>query len=170
MYGFVYKITNILDRKVYVGQTTQTLKNRFMQHYYSDSPLGKAMHQQGLENFKIEVITECNSKEELDEQESLNIRKMGCMVPRGYNQTGGNNHYSERISLALTPATYDGIKTLADIKGLSVNDLLNSVADELVKKNAATIAEYEKHRTRLADSLNLSVAMRDVTIDTAPNV
>ena len=80
-----------------------------------------------------------------------------------------NTIRTERISLALTPATYDGIKTLADLKGISVNDLLNSVADELVKKNAATIAEYEKHRTRLADALNLSVAMRDDTIDVTLN-
>lgn len=83
--------------------------------------------------------------------------------------TDRNTIRTERISLALTPATYYGIKTLADIKGLSVNDLLNSVADELVKKNAATIVEYEKHRARLADSLNLSVAMRDDTIDVTPN-
>ena len=80
-----------------------------------------------------------------------------------------NTIRTERISLALTPATYDGINTLADLKGISVNDLLNSVADELVKKNAATIAEYEEHRARLADALNLSVTMCEDTIDVTPD-
>lgn len=62
---------------------------------------------------------------------------------------------TERISLALPVASYTGIKTLADIQGLSVNDLLNDVIRRLVEQNAAVISEFEAARDRAADSLNL---------------
>lgn len=85
-------------------------------------------------------------------------------MPRARNNNRDSIR-SERISLALTPAVFDGIKTLADIKAVTVNELLNAVAAELVKKNAVAIKEYDAARAKAAEKLNLSVSFRVDTID-----
>lgn len=60
----IYKITNRLNWKVYVGQTRQSIEKRFIQHSKADSPLGQAMQDCGLENFTIETIEECETLEQ----------------------------------------------------------------------------------------------------------
>ena len=62
---------------------------------------------------------------------------------------------TERISLVLPVSSYAGIKTLADLKGASVNDLLNDVIRRLVERNAGVIGDFEAARDRAADSLIL---------------
>lgn len=49
---------------------------------------------------------------------------------------------SERISLALTPAAYDGVKTLATIQNVSVNDFVASLVESVVAKNLPVIEEF----------------------------
>ncbi len=39
----IYKITNLLNGKIYIGQTKQKIEQRFLQHSKTDSPLGQAM-------------------------------------------------------------------------------------------------------------------------------
>ena len=58
----IYKITNLLDGKIYVGQTKKTLEKRIEQHKHNKhSCIGKAIHDFGLENFSYEIIEECSS-------------------------------------------------------------------------------------------------------------
>lgn len=66
MNGLIYKITNNLSGKSYIGQTTKTLEERFNQHIkdskYSHTerrPLYEAFNKYGIENFSIELIEEC---------------------------------------------------------------------------------------------------------------
>lgn len=49
---------------------------------------------------------------------------------------------SERISLAVTPATFDGVKLLAAMQGISTNDFIASLVESVVKKNAPVIKEF----------------------------
>ena len=55
----IYKITNTLNNKIYVGQTKYPIEKRFLQHSKSLTPLGRAIQQYGIENFTFEVIEEC---------------------------------------------------------------------------------------------------------------
>jgi group I intron endonuclease len=68
--GYIYKITNILNGKVYIGQTIKTIEERFRQHIYKAgcTHLHAAIKKWGKENFKIEIIEEV-PKELLDERE-----------------------------------------------------------------------------------------------------
>lgn len=52
----IYKITNIKNGKTYVGQTSKSLKNRFDHHKHQNSLIGKAIRDEGPENFTIEEI------------------------------------------------------------------------------------------------------------------
>ena len=77
MRGFIYKITNNVNGKVYIGQTIQTIKERFYQHCAtkcSDSVLNMAIHKAikkyGKSNFTIEVIEEVD-KDSLNDREKF---------------------------------------------------------------------------------------------------
>jgi group I intron endonuclease len=94
MYGVVYKITNLIDDKLYFGQTTGKVSVRWNSHIANKSckALCGAIEKYGKENFKIEIILRCNNKEELDARESFCIRIFNSLAPNGYNLlTGGSN-------------------------------------------------------------------------------
>ena len=53
---FVYKVTNLIDGKCYVGKTRRSLEERFKEHSKANSGLGNAIRELGIEKFKIEVL------------------------------------------------------------------------------------------------------------------
>jgi len=76
IYGTIYIIENLVNKKVYVGQTTQTIKRRFGQHtkeakygIKKTSPILNALRKYGKENFSYKKIEYCFSKNHLDERE-----------------------------------------------------------------------------------------------------
>lgn len=94
--GYIYKITNKINNKCYIGQTIQFLEQRWKDHkkIYNNSnsklydfPLYKAFRKYGLENFIFEKIDECNI-DELDDKEIYWIAFYDS-YKNGYNQTLG---------------------------------------------------------------------------------
>ena len=92
----IYKITNILDNKCYIGQSVN-IYNRWCEHCKCgcgiDTPknnkLYAAMLQDGLENFTFELLEEC-PKEELNKKEAFYINLYESN-DYGYNSTIGVN-------------------------------------------------------------------------------
>lgn len=70
---FVYKILNDVNDKVYIGQTTESLENRFKRHCGYQIKDGtyfhRAIKKYGASHFHIELVKECFSQEELNEEE-----------------------------------------------------------------------------------------------------
>lgn len=90
----IYKITNKINGKVYVGQTIQTLNARKNEHKKrarnrANFPLYNAINKYGVENFKIVQIDEADSLEELNLKEQYYIKHFNSMYPNGYNLTSG---------------------------------------------------------------------------------
>lgn len=92
--GYIYKITNTLNNKVYIGQTTKSLQKRFTQHknnsnksYFSQIVLYKAFNKYGIENFSFEQIEEVPN-ELLDDREKYWIEYYDSYF-NGYNSTLG---------------------------------------------------------------------------------
>lgn len=87
----VYKITNKINQKKYVGQTTMPLEERWRQHCVRiydrtrKSALAGAMRKYGKENFLIETLAVAKSIEELNVLESKYAQELNVYVPRGYN-------------------------------------------------------------------------------------
>ena len=101
----IYKITNRLNRKPYVGQTNQPIERRFVQHAKADSPLGQAMRDCGLDNFTIEVIEECATPKQAKEREQFWIKVLNSKVPNGYNRSNGGEggiHKSREFTFETT--------------------------------------------------------------------
>lgn len=91
----IYLITNLINKKRYVGQTTQSLEKRFQRHCWKSTaknsmPVCKAIAKYGKENFSIEKLCDCSSQEELDQQEIFYTNKLSAWSPNGYNLRAGN--------------------------------------------------------------------------------
>ena len=89
MFGVVYKITNQINGKIYVGITQQELSRRMASHRRADTVIGKAIRKHGWENFSVEILEECDTKEQLNEREIFGIAALNCKTPNGYNRSDG---------------------------------------------------------------------------------
>ena len=93
----IYKVTNNVNHKCYIGQTIQKLNNRIRSHKYgskSNNPMiiSRAIHKHGWDNFSWEIICECKTKEELDEMEFHYIKQYHSHVSEyGYNLSVGGH-------------------------------------------------------------------------------
>ncbi len=87
----IYKITNKLNGKPYVGQTRRKIERRFIEHSKAKTPLGTAMKNCGTENFTIEIIEECETQEQANKRERFWIKVLKCKIPNGYNQKDGGS-------------------------------------------------------------------------------
>ena len=93
----IYKVTNKVNGKIYIGQTIRTLEQRKWQHLDCarngvKTHFYNAIRKYGEENFVFEIIDEASSIVELNELERYYIAKFNC-VEDGYNMVdGGNNN------------------------------------------------------------------------------
>lgn len=92
----IYKLTNILNGKIYVGQTIQDLKERWYGHCKAISKctaIARALKKYGKHNFTIEQIDRADNLEDLNKKEVEWIAKLRSNTKGiGYNlTTGGMN-------------------------------------------------------------------------------
>lgn len=92
--GYIYKITNNINEKIYIGQTSYSLDKRFKEHckdafrnQNEKRPLYSAMRKYGIENFHIELIEETD---DLNEREKYWIAFYEG-YSQGYNATKGGD-------------------------------------------------------------------------------
>lgn len=84
MYGYIYKTTNLINGKIYVGQHKS---NEYDSSYYGSGKILKlAIEKYGLDNFSNTVLCWCESKKELDKLERQLIKQYDSRNPnKGYN-------------------------------------------------------------------------------------
>lgn len=85
----IYKITNKLNNKCYIGQTSETLQKRVKRHFgyqckENDTKFYRVIRKYGKDNFYFEQIDESNNQDELDEKEVYWIHFYDS-VNNGYN-------------------------------------------------------------------------------------
>ena len=103
---WIYKITNIQNNKVYIGQTIRPIEQRFHRHLNDalnnilDTHLARAIRKYGKDSFIIEEIDNAQTQDELNQKEQYWIRYYNS-VKDGYNETdaiskcGGNTYQSK---------------------------------------------------------------------------
>lgn len=82
----VYKTTNLINGKIYVGQDS---KNN-PEYLGSGTIIKRAIKKYGKENFKKEILHFCKNKAEMDEKERYWIERLNT-IKEGYNITGGGD-------------------------------------------------------------------------------
>ena len=103
----IYKVTNKVNGKIYIGKTIQSLHDRWSRHVNDamtnrlDTHFARAIRKYGQENFIAEVIDTADSKEELSEKEKYWIERYQS-YSNGYNETiggdGGNTYIGKNDS------------------------------------------------------------------------
>lgn len=102
--GYIYKITNTINNKCYIGKTERTIQARWADHKKSMKklihlPLYAALNKYGIDNFTIEELEQCENSV-IDEREIYWI-KFYNSYGEGYNCTGGGEggikYYEEHI-------------------------------------------------------------------------
>lgn len=89
----IYKITNTINSKIYIGRTGIGIKTRMKHHQsryksktYSHLRLYRAFEKYGFEQFKIESIFECSSFEEAQQKEhDVIMETESYKLEKGYN-------------------------------------------------------------------------------------
>lgn len=105
---YVYKITNKVNNKIYIGQTIRQIEDRFKRHINDavnnilDTHLARAIRKYGADSFIISQIDQATSQEELTAKEYEWIIRLDSTNPEiGYNETasmnkcGGNTYQSK---------------------------------------------------------------------------
>jgi group I intron endonuclease len=94
--GFIYKITNKINGKSYIGKTQKSVEERFKEHIsemnkirVAKRPLYAAMHKYGVENFQIELVEEVDNSV-LGDRETYWIEHFGTYGDQ-YNATRGGD-------------------------------------------------------------------------------
>ena len=103
---WIYKITNIQNNKVYIGQTIRPIQDRFNRHINDainnilDTHFARAIRKYGKDNFIIEEIDIAKNQDELNLKEQYWIQYYQA-TEKGYNETdaiskcGGNTYKSK---------------------------------------------------------------------------
>ena len=83
MFGYIYKTTNLINNKIYIGQH----HGDFDIHYHGSGNLIKsAIKKHGVWNFETILIEECSNDEELNEREIFWINHFNSRdLDIGYN-------------------------------------------------------------------------------------
>ena len=106
----IYKITNLLNKKVYIGQTINDLRRRVGRrqlniHRYNEH-LRKAVKKYGHDNFRIDVLEHCCKVEQLNKRERYWIKFYDSTnFHKGYNMDSCGNggfHKSEDTKKKLS--------------------------------------------------------------------
>jgi group I intron endonuclease len=90
----VYKITNKINGKCYIGMTTNSLEKRITEHLSSSKGgsnflLHCAIRKYGFQSFEFSIIDTSETKEILIEKEIYWIKTLNTKSPNGYNLTDG---------------------------------------------------------------------------------
>lgn len=174
--GIIYCITNLVNNKLYIGQTHRILQERWDEHLAAGlditnhRPLYRAMRKYGKENFTISIIEQCLD-DELNEKEKYWIKEKQTWIAehpdKGYNVTcGGNNG---------TKYSYDYIRFLYK-EGMTQSEIKDELkCDPWVIRQAIaadnTISEtYKQEQRHIAAKRGQKTMMKQVqAIDPVTN-
>ena len=138
----IYQICNLLDGKIYIGVTINSITDRFNQHVYSSTKsarlgtLQNAIYQFGRDNFELKLLDVVELKD-LAEKEKFWIKAKSSMFPKGYNQNaGGAGVGGEYISkgIVFKEKTYNSVAEIAreyQIKPQTLSARLRNMSLEL---------------------------------------
>lgn len=160
--GYIYKIYNDINDKLYIGQTVRTIRHRFLQHIHSSKTasnstmiIPKAINKYGADNFHIEEVEkiECDTSEELynilNQKEQYYISLYNSIRPNGYNiRSGGDNADNLKIAVDQYDLhgnllnTYNSIKEASEIISNTDIFISNVIISYVCSGKYKTAREY----------------------------
>ena len=185
--GEIYKITNLITNKMYIGQTRSHYLNRgkyrpfghigrFNSHISEASRinincscryLNSTINKYGATNFECELITTCDIND-LDYYEIKYISELNTKYPNGYNLTSGgrNNGFEngkkivleEEIKPKIDMVLKPNLKRSEQTKQLISKRLTDYKSDPQVRKD-------DMERVQKIHAINRFEKYKDIPID-----
>lgn len=171
--GVIYKITNKINGKVYIGQTVQDVKERFYQHCaekceeaVAKMAIHKAIKKYGKQNFTLEIV-ETVSKNDLNEREIYWIQKYNSYY-NGYNSTKGGQIQKPFKDLPIDTiiSEYNKGKSLRRIGELfnvdkqTIRGIL--LRNKVTLRKTRTYKLTQEQRKQIMQEINQGTSRRDI--------
>lgn len=159
---YIYKITNVINNKCYIGKTIDSIEKRWKEHCHDyqkndigNRPLYLAMRKYGVENFSIEEVESCDISI-LNEREIYWINFFDS-YKTGYNATKGGDGtaYVDRDLILKLYTEYKLIKQVAILTGYDVGTIAAVLESQGIDK------ETRKQNAHL--TISKPVAKYDLT-------
>ena len=144
---YIYKITNTVNGKTYIGQTINKVQQRWKEHCKpsraSVSVISLAIQKYGKENFVFEVLDTADSIEELNAKEQMYIASFSCISPNGYNLNSGGNNYADSEETRNKKAKARKLWTLTEESKKKIS----------IIKSGKPVTEHAKYTQKLGKHL-----------------
>ena len=176
MRGFIYKITNTINGKSYIGQTIQNVKERFYQHCatkcskaVSNMAIHRAIKKYGKSNFTVEVIEEIDSTN-LNDRERYWIKYYNS-YNNGYNSTKGGQEGCKPFkdldveSIIKEYNTGKSLRTLGTIFKIdkqTIKDLL--IRHNVELRTTRTYKLSQKDRDKVLEDFASGLSRKEIMI------
>jgi hypothetical protein len=175
MTGIIYKVTNLLNSKIYIGSDTKNQGQGDTKYMGSGILIKKAIKKYGISNFKKEILFICNSSEELKTKETEYIREyrsfdrgIGYNISDGY--WGGNtltNHPEiEKIKKKISDNT-DYFKISEGRKRFYLNETIEEKEKRInnikkaMEKSDKSFFHSDDYRKNLSDGIKNSEMFKE---------
>lgn len=177
-FGVIYKITNKINGKAYIGKT-QDFNERQFAHYKASknknsyiSVLYRAINKYGWKNFNWEIICECETLEELNEKEIYFIKEYKTFIhdenSNGYNLTlggdgiSGHKHSEESLKLISEASIklWENEEHRA-LQKIRIKEAVNTKECKEKLKITRATPEYHEKRSKLTKELWQDKEIRD---------
>lgn len=147
---FIYKITNTLTGKVYIGQTKRNPHTRFDEHMNDKSSTDYfhcAVRKYGSDAFTFEVIDTASSQDELNQKEIKWIERYNAYA-KDVTSNGYNTNYGGDINPMYSEVVKE--KHLASMR----SDEVRSKISNTMKTHIANGEFFtDEHRRRISESM-----------------
>lgn len=152
----IYKFTNKINGKSYIGQSTN-IERRHKEHRTrkdENSLFHEAINEYGFENFDFSVIEICDIKD-LNSKEIYYIKAYNTLFPNGYNVSGGGHH-----GHPMKLSSIDDVHNIISL--LRYTDMSNTEIGLLYDVSDQTISDINNGRIWRKDELSYPIRNRQV--------
>ena len=175
--AFIYKITNDINQKVYIGKTERSIEERFKEHcraYNSKQaekrPLYSAMKKYGIEHFHVELVEETDNPEEREQYWIKFYNSYGD----GYNATmgGDSKRYIDYDEIIKIYQEVQNINKTAKITGhcaKQISQILKNANVPILssqeisrKQNSKSVVQTDKQNNFVAEFSSATEAGRSI--------
>lgn len=179
----IYKITNLINNKIYVGWTSRDPLLRFEEHqktrkpkYQDRSAISYAIEKHGVDNFIFEVVYQSHDCDHSRQIETHFIQESNCLVEQwGYNlDMGGTGHKRTESTIEKHRAAIKGKKQSAEHIAKRIQRGEDNPSFGRRGKNAFAYgksqSEHQKQKSREANAKSYIITFPDGTEETIHNL
>ncbi len=190
--GYIYKITNKINNKIYIGQTSRTIEIRWKEHcghLNNNMPICRAIKKYGKSNFLIEELEECPNNK-LDEREKYWIQYFDSFnKENGYNATfGGQDNgfimtnkisevkrlwdegYGQKQIVEKTKLNVETVHNYLLKSGVTLKDIKERHGILVGKSKAIKVLQYDLNNNFIKEWNSISEAARNFGAKNTGNI